>query len=74
MRNCGESTFPKAMNATTAAAESASSRSRLAPPREARIHTTTSAIACIAVRIEARASGKEPARFCEPCVDTTVGS
>ena len=74
MRNCGESTFPKATKTTTDAAQAATSRSGVAGPRANRIQTATSAAACSTVCTEASASGSGPSRFCDPCEETTTGS
>ena len=72
--NWGESTFPKATKTTTDPAQAATSRPADAGPRAKSAHTATSAAAWSTVCTVARASGSEPERFWEPCVETTVGS
>jgi len=74
MRNCGDSTFAKATNAVTAAAEEVSRPSRPRPRRAKRAHTTKTATSWKAVESAARLSGSEPARFWEPCELATVAS
>ena len=74
MRNCGESTFPKAMKAHTAAADAMRSGSLPRSERAKTIQTATIASAWSTVCTVANVSGSGPARFCEPKLETTVAS
>ena len=72
IRNCGESTFPNATKAQTAAADARTRRSRVAGPRANQIQVAISAAACSTVWTVASASGPLPARFCEPWPERIV--
>ena len=74
MRNCGERTFPNAMNAATDAAPAVRRPSRPRSRAAKTAYTTPTATSWNAVSSEAIASGSDPARFWEPWELVTVAS
>jgi hypothetical protein len=70
--NCGESTFPSAMNATTAAAENCTSSSRLRSRRANANQIASSTATCNTLCTAPTMSAAVPPTFWEPSLETIV--